>query len=142
MECTRLPQVKPHGRKKLNKPTLRPCPLILKGYPDNKLNLMGCCDVEVKAGETIKQLELIVCKGNGLSLLGRNWLEEIKLNWSQIAHANGATKGNQPKLERILDRYRDVFTVELGHCKGVKAKLYLKKTVHPSFIAHVLYLWH
>ena len=79
---------------KLNNPTLKPCPLVLKGYPDSKLHLMGCCDVEVEAGETIKQLELIVCKENGLSLVGRNWLEEIKLNWSQITHANGITKGN------------------------------------------------
>ena len=44
---------------KLNKPTLWPCPLVLKGYPDNKLHLMGCCYVEEEAGETIKQLELI-----------------------------------------------------------------------------------
>ena len=118
---------------KLNKPTLRPCPLVLKGYPDNKLHLMGCCEVEVKAGETIKQLKLIVCKGSGLSLLGRNWLEEIKLNWSQIANANGVTQGSQPKLEKILDRYRDVFTAELGHCKGVKAKLYVKENSVPQF---------
>ena len=89
---------------KLNKPTLKPCPLLLKGYPDNELHIMGYCDVQVQAGEIIKQLELIVCKGNGLSLLGRNWLEEIKLNWSQIAHANSVTKDNQPKLERILDK--------------------------------------
>ena len=94
---------------------------------------MGCCGVEVKAGETIKQLKLIVCKGNGSSLLGRNWLEEIKLNWSQIAHANGVTKGNQPKLDRILDRYRDAFTAELGHCKGIKAKLYVKENSVPQF---------
>ena len=65
---------------KLNKHTLKPCPLVLKGYPDNELHIMGCCDIQVQTGETIKQLELIVCKGNGLSLLGRNWLEEMKLN--------------------------------------------------------------
>ena len=94
---------------------------------------MGCCDVEVEAGETTKQLELIVCKGNGLSLLGINSLEEIKLNWSQIAHSNSVTKGNQPKLDRISDRYRDAFTAELGYCKGVKAKLYVKENSVPQF---------
>ena len=36
---------------KLNKPTLKPCQLVLKGYPDNELRLMG-----------------------------RNWLEQMKLN--------------------------------------------------------------
>ena len=60
---------------------------------------------------------------SGLSLLKRNWLQEIKLK--QIAHANGVTKGSQPKLERILDKYRYVFTAELGHYKGVKAKLHV-----------------
>ena len=59
---------------KLNKPTLKPCPLVLKGYPDNELHIIGCCNIQVQAGETIRQLELIVSKGNGLSLLWRNWL--------------------------------------------------------------------
>ena len=35
--------------------TLKPCPLVLKGYPDNELHIMGCCDVQVQAGATIKQ---------------------------------------------------------------------------------------
>ena len=58
--------------KHLKKPALKPCTLVLKGYPDNQLDIMGCCEVQVQHGETTKQLELIVCKGNGLSLLGRN----------------------------------------------------------------------
>ena len=29
---------------KLNEPTLKPCPLVFKGYPDNDLHIMGCCD--------------------------------------------------------------------------------------------------
>ena len=78
----------------------------------------------------------------------------MKLNWSQIAHANGVTKDNQPKLERILDKYRDVFMAKLGHCKGVKAKLYVRENSVPQFhrpcpvplamrpkIAHAQYLW-
>ena len=35
----------------LNKPTLKPCSLVLKGYPDNPDNLleiMGCCDVQYR----------------------------------------------------------------------------------------------
>ena len=34
----------------LNKPTLKPCSLVLKGYPDNPLEIMGCCDVQVYTG--------------------------------------------------------------------------------------------
>ena len=60
-----------------------------------------------------------------------NWLEEIKLNWPEIAHANGV-KTNQSKLDKILDKYKKVFTAELGHCKGVKAKLYMYNSI-PKF---------
>ena len=28
----------------LKKPALKPCLLVLKGYPDNQLDIMGCCD--------------------------------------------------------------------------------------------------
>ena len=113
---------------KLSKPTLKPCSLVLKVYPDNPLEIMGCCDVQVQDGKTTKQLKLIVCKGNGLSLLGRNWLEEIRLNWPEIACTNGV-KTSQSEL----DKYKDVFTAELGHCKGVKAKLYVKENSIPRF---------
>ena len=118
---------------KLKQPTLKPCPLVLKGYPDNHLHIKGCCEVQVQVGETIKQLELIVCEGNGVSLLGRNWLEEIRLDWSAIANANGIVKSKLSKLDSVLDKFKDVFTEELGHCTGVKAKLYVKECSVPQF---------
>jgi len=64
-------------KQKLLEPPLQPCPFVLKGYPNNKLNILGMCDVEITAGDTTKQLPLVVCSGNGLSLLGRNWLQEV-----------------------------------------------------------------
>ena len=33
-------------------------------------------------------LPLIVVKGNKIPLLGRNWFEHIKLNWSEIFAVN------------------------------------------------------
>ena len=57
--------------------------------------------------------------------------DEIKLVTD--CHTNGVTKDNQPNLKRILDKYRDVFTAELGHCKGVKAKLYVRENSVPQF---------
>ena len=104
---------------------------MLKGYPGNSLEIMGCCDTQVQDGKTTKQLELTVCKGKGLSLLGRIWLKEIRLNWPEIACANGV-KTSQSKLDKMLDKYKDVFTAELRHCKGVKAKLYVKENSIPK----------
>ena len=129
-------------KNKLKQPTLKPCSLVLKEYPDNHLHIEGCCEVQVQVGETIKQLELIVCEGNGVSLLGRNWLKEIRLDWSAIANANGTVKSKLSKLDSVLDKFKDVFTEELGHSVQESKLNYMqKKAVCLSFIAHDLYRW-
>ena len=117
----------------LQKPALEPCPFVLKGYPNNKLDILGMCQVHVTVGGVTKQLPLVVCKGNGLSLLGRNWLEELKLNWQEIARINGVTKPPADSLNKLLTEYADVFNPGLGHCKDVNAKLYLKDGAVPKF---------
>ena len=117
----------------LQKPALKPCPFMLKGYPNNKLDILGMCQVHVTVGGVTKQLPLVVCKGSGLSLLGRNWLEELKLNWQEIARINGVTKPSADSLNKLLTEYADVFNPGLGHCKDVNAKLYLKDKAVPKF---------
>jgi len=74
-----------------------------------------------------------VCSGNGLSLLGRNWLQEVKLNWPEIAKINGVIKCNTSAVEKLLTTYSDVFKPELGHCQGIKTKLYVKEGAVPKF---------
>ena len=119
--------------RQLHKPVLESCPFVLKGYPDNKLDICGMCEVEVTAGGVTKQLPLVVCKGSGVSLLGRNWLQELKLNWQEIAKINGIIKEPTSELNRLLTQFDEVFKPELGHCKEVKAKLYLKEGAIPKF---------
>ena len=63
-------------------------------------------------------------EGQGSSLFGRNWLEKVKLDWTEIAKV---------KLERLLEQYKDVVRDQLGHCKNAKAKLYLKPDAVPKF---------
>ena len=91
------------------------------------------CEVHVAAGGTTKQLPLVVCKGNGLLLLGRNLLQELRLNWQEIAKIYGITKSPADILNELLTQYADVFKPGLGHCKDVKAKLYLKEGAVPKF---------
>ena len=40
----------------LHKPELKPCPFVLKGYPNNKLDVLGMCQIQVTAGGATKQL--------------------------------------------------------------------------------------
>ena len=119
--------------RELHKPALESCPFVLKGYPDNKLDILGMCKVEVTTGGVTKQLPLVVCKGRGVSLLGRNWLQELQLNWQEIAKINGIIKDSTADLNKLLKQFDNVFRPELGHCKEAKAKLYLKEGAVPKF---------
>ena len=68
--------------------------------------------------------------GDGPSLLGRDWLQHIKLNWREIkavaTHAVGS-------LEYLLDKYGDIFTDDLGTIKAHCATLHVKQGEKPKF---------
>ena len=77
-------------------------------------------------------LPLLVVKGSGPPLFGRNWLESIQLNWAEIAKVNGIVA--RPKgLQTLLAKYQDVFREELGQCKEIKAHLHVKPNTMPKF---------
>ena len=48
------------------------------------MEVLGQIQVTVKYQDQVCELPLIVVKGNGFPLFGRNWLKEIRLNWSII----------------------------------------------------------
>ena len=79
----------------------------------------------------------MVVGGRGLSLLGRNWLKLVKLDWTKLAKINGVTsQTNRPiqkQLENLLQENQELFKDELGHCKGIKAKLQIKANSSPKF---------
>ena len=58
-------------------------------------------DVEVCYEQQAMTLPLLVVAGIGASLLGRNWLEKITLNWKAI-HAV-----HIDKLQEVLDQYSE-----------------------------------
>ena len=59
--------------------------------------------MEVYYEQQTMTLPLLVVAGIGASLLGRNWLEKITLNWKAI-HAI-----NIDMLQEVLNQYSDVF---------------------------------
>ena len=73
-------------------------------------------------GQTVT-LPLFVTRGAGPSLLGRNWLEALKLDWQQIFSVQ-----RERTLQDVLDCYDDVFRDELGTVKGMKAKIHVNPT--------------
>ena len=76
-----------------------------------------------------QDLQLVIVEGSGPSLLGRNWLHHIKLDWTGIK----AVLPSQQSLEGLLEKYKEIFTDELGTIKPYKAKLIVAPSPVPKF---------
>ena len=57
----------------------------------------------------MKSLDLVVVAGNGPSLLGRNWLRHIQLEWKQIKAVAAMPTNTPTALAHLLDKYQEVF---------------------------------
>ena len=108
--------------------TLHESKVKLYSYTGNQIKVVGCADVRVEHNGQVADLPLIVTKGTGPSLLGRNWLATLKLDWKQIFGVNSVRT-----LEEVLKEFKEVFQDELGMLKGVTAKIYTDPGATPSF---------
>ena len=68
-------------------------------------------------------------KGTGPSLIGRNWLKNIKLNWHQI----NLVKPGPSTIQVLLDSHSAVFQSGLGALKGYQARIELEESATPKF---------
>ncbi len=60
------------------KRTLSPSEIKLCTYSQEAITVMGCCNVDIDyKGQTVKEMPIIVVKGNGPSLMGKNWLKQV-----------------------------------------------------------------
>ena len=89
----------------------------LQTYSREPLPVVGTRDVQVMYEGQRAKLPLVVVKGNGPTLLGRNWLGSIRLDWGKI-HYTGSTG-----LQNLLEKYKGVFQEKLGSFKGRQAKI-------------------
>ena len=84
-------------------------------------------NVKVKNNQQEVVLPLLVIKGNGPSLLGRDWLHKLRLNWQEINTVRGWDLSQE-----LLKKHPSVFNGGLGTLRGMKAKILIGQ--HPSFL--------
>ena len=73
---------------------------------------------------------MVIC-GSGPSLLGRDWLSSLQLDWREL-HLLKSSTVTKP-LEEILERHAAIFKDELGTIVGVTAKILVDPTIQPRF---------
>ena len=106
---------------------LEECKLRLKSYAGENIPVLGSREVLVHYQDQSERLQLIVVRGTGASLFGRNWLKCLRLDWHSI---NSVARG---ELQTLLDKYKGVFESGLGTLKGFKAKITVEPDATPKF---------
>ena len=109
---------------------LHPSKLILKTYTDEQMEVKGTLNMRVQYGDQKKKLVLVVVGGDGPSLLGRNWLKYIRLDWSSIFAVRTARM--QP-LHTLLQSHQELFSEEPGEIQPHTATLQIRPEATPRF---------
>ena len=108
--------------------SIEPTGICLCTYMGQELPVLGTTTINVRYGSQTTSLPLVVVKGDGASLFGRNWLEHIKFNWSAIHSVS-----NTQDIEDILKNYQQLFRKELGTLKGMEAQIHVPPKTQPRY---------
>ena len=109
-------------------PKLRKTSDLLRTYTGQQTHVEGVADVSVETNGQTKTLQLMVVPGDGPSLLGRNLLHEVKLDWSRINRC-GLTL-----IDDLLKKYSNVFDTDgNSSIKGVVAKIHVPENTKPLY---------
>ena len=85
--------------------------------------------VTVRYNDYVGTHQLYVVHGDGPSLLGRDWLSKIQLDWASIR----AVQEGVPAVNKLVQKYSEVFHSGAGTMLKHTAQLSLKPGVTPRF---------
>jgi hypothetical protein len=101
----------------------------LRTYTGEPVPVLGSLTVKVQYHDQSACLPLFVVDGVGPNLLGRSWLKQLKLDWSEVHHVT-MLPGVCSKFEA---KYPGLWKSELGEIKGVEAKIHVNQKAVPRF---------
>ena len=110
---------------------LEPSTLELRTYTGEEMKIHGTVNVTVKHDKQTMTLPIFVVEGHGPPLLGRNWLEKLKLDWLNIATVHHSTM--EEFDEQMQAEFPKLFGKGIGKIKGVKGVLHVEGNATPRF---------
>lgn len=109
-------------------PVLSPAAVRIRTYTGETVNVLGVAAVTVEYEDQRCELDLHVVSGSGPSLLGRDWLQALTLNWRSLHKLRPPVA-----LEDVLKRHSSVFEESLGLAKDFTAKIHVDASEQPRF---------
>ena len=106
----------------------------LHTYTGEQVKVAGQFKTSVKYEEQ-EIVPVLVIQGKGPNLIGRNWLQKIKLNWRNIFQLEEANTTNTTtqRVEELVQKYEQVFQEGLGTFTGPKAKIHVAADAKPIY---------
>ena len=111
---------------------LKSSTIRLKTYTGEDIPLLGSIKVKVSHKDQQKELDLRVVRGGGPSLLGRDWLYVLHLDWGYLNQICRIPE----ELQKVLNKYDKVFSDELGKIREIKAVIEVNSEARPRFCHH------
>ena len=102
--------------------------ICLCTYSGEFITVLGSTTVSISYKSQQATVPLLVVKGEGPTLFGRNWLQSVILDWQEINYMH-----EQSPLSSVLRSHEAVFQGGLGTLKGQKAKILVDPQAQPLF---------
>ena len=102
----------------------------LRTYTGETLKILGSIQVRVDYQGQVEQLPLLVVNGTGPSLLGKDWMSKIRLDWGRLLHT---IQVDTADVDTVLQKHATVFKNELGLVKNMTAKIHVDAQAKPRF---------
>ena len=105
----------------------------IRTYTGEQISVLGEVEVPVQYNGKMQNLSALVVQGNGPSLVGRDWLSKVRLDWHEIFYENLELANQKGELETILKQYPEVFKTGMGTLKGFKATIKVDHESVPKY---------
>jgi len=106
---------------------------VLNSYSNNNVPVLGQIDVVVNYEGQEAVLPLVITSGNKVSLLGRNWMRCVKLNWKKVFDTFSVSNSS---VQSVVNKYDSVFQQDvdkLNTIKNFQADVKLRTETTPVF---------
>ena len=118
--------------------SLEPYSRTLYTYTNEKVPVLGVAQVEVVYHRQSASVPLVVVEGEGPALMGRDWLTQIRLDWSALFSAHVeyvAAPDLMTELQKLISAYPELFSPGLGKYVPRQVSLQVDDS-KPRFFKH------
>ena len=107
-------------------------------YNGTPVPVKGSVKVRVEYNGQTYHLSLVIAKnqyeGRMPTLLGRDWLAKIRLNWPELVQVNSLDEEKSLNKEKSLrEKFPDVFEPGYGAIKGFQGSIVVREDANPVF---------